>query len=78
MAEISIAELIQENSKHLDKHNKFIYSTYPYNCGLSEALIHSKKRFVDENKVTVEKTNTEVCIHVGRKKKRPLIKLFVV
>lgn len=75
--EKTLADLIAEEAKNLDG---FVYSSYPYSCGIDEAKIHAA-RYAAPQKSTITREEKKITIEIkplkgSRKRKLLTIKLW--
>jgi len=62
----TFADFLQEKAKELDPTGRhFIYSTTPYSCGLTEAMIHSKRyAYPEKERVIIGKEHHSLRISI--------------
>ena len=70
----TLADLLKTESKHVN--DGFCYSTYPYPCHITEALVYAKNYTIPNNP-TITRSDNEVIISLkprkGSRKRKPMI-----
>ena len=72
---MTLSELLEREAKHL---TGFVYSTFPYSCGLAEAKIHSRhNQAPTPAQMTIQRNPDQVIITIkplkGSRKRKPMI-----
>ena len=72
----TLADLLSEEAKKLDG---FVYSSFPYSCGMTEALMHAKKCVKPpKDRVDIHREAKKVTIKIKPRKGSRKRKLFTI